>query len=89
MKTQIYILFVLTLFSLLLSCKKDSTEVAENAVAVYDDTPYELSFGMLPPPPLPGDNIPTVEGVRLGRMLFMKKDFLKIIFRLAPIVIYR
>jgi hypothetical protein len=53
MKTQIYILFVLTLFSLLLSCKKDSTEVAENAVAVYDDTPMNFLLACYLPLPFP------------------------------------
>ena len=37
---------------------------------VWDTAPYTLDFGGLPEPELPGDNPLTVQGVKLGRMLF-------------------
>ncbi len=51
----------------LVSCAKDDPGVQ------YDPTPYLLSFGSFPPPMIPPDNRPTVEGVKLGRMLFYEK----------------
>lgn len=47
------------------------------APAVYDPTPYELSIGDFPPPMLPPDNLPTVAGVQLGRMLFYETELSK------------
>lgn len=44
---------------------------------VYDDTPYQMEYGNLPAPVLPQDNIPTIEGVKLGRMLFYEKALSK------------
>lgn len=44
---------------------------------VYDPTPYTLDVGMFPNPNIPQDNIPTVEGVELGRMLFYEKRLSK------------
>lgn len=41
--------------------------------AVYDPTPYNLNTGDFPTPGLPPDNVPTVAGVLLGRMLFYEK----------------
>jgi cytochrome c peroxidase len=48
----------------MVACEPPDPEV------VFDPTPYALSFGMFPVPDLPEDNIPTVAGVQLGRMLF-------------------
>ena len=36
----------------------------------YDETAYTLKYGGLPTPELPSDNKLTIEGVKLGRMLF-------------------
>jgi cytochrome c peroxidase len=36
----------------------------------YDPTPYSLEYGVLPEPNIPADNPLTVQGVKLGRMLF-------------------
>lgn len=49
------------------ACEKDDPQVA------YDPTPYTLNYGAFPAPELPSDNIPTVTGVQLGRMLFYEK----------------
>jgi len=54
----------LGLFGLvLLACNKAP-------VPVWDTTPYALEYGDLPEPELPADNPLTVQGVKLGRMLF-------------------
>ena len=53
----------LFLFIWIASCT-DPVEVT------YDSTSYSFSFGTLPNPDLPVDNPLTVEGVKLGRMLF-------------------
>lgn len=38
--------------------------------AIFDDTPFLVDIGHLPPPDWPADNSLTVEGVKLGKMLF-------------------
>jgi len=52
------------------SCKKEEEEVDE---IIYNPTRYELSYLGLTPPNIPPDNPLTVEGVKLGRMLFYEK----------------
>lgn len=54
------------------SCQKDSDSVESNGVA-YDDTPYQLEIGNFEPPVIASDNKLTVEGVKLGRMLFYER----------------
>ena len=52
------------LFVILVSCK-------EEIPVLFDDSPYVLDLGNFPPPPnLPADNPLTIQGVRLGKMLF-------------------
>lgn len=65
------ILFV-GIMSMVLSCSKDSAEVV-NVPIEQDTTRYNLEFGALPTPDLPEDNLLTVQGVQLGRMLFYEK----------------
>lgn len=67
MKKILY-LSILTSF-IVLSCSDD--EPVQNIE--WDQTPYTLDFGALPAPDLPSDNNLTVQGVRLGRMLFYEK----------------
>ncbi len=62
---------MLALAIIVLSCEKTPDTNADTAV--YDDTPYTLSFGDLPAPTLPTDNALTIQGVKLGRMLFYEK----------------
>lgn len=71
MKRIPYIFFLLAMF--VISC--DSSE--DGTQAVYDPTLYPLDFGQFPNPNLPADNIPTNEGVQLGRMLFYEKALSK------------
>jgi len=56
---------------LVVACNK-TKEPAEEPV-VFDDTPYVMEYGALPPPNLPEDNPLTKAGVQLGRMLFYEK----------------
>lgn len=50
-------------------CTETIIPTEPNEEIVYDDTPYELSIGYFSEPDFE-DNAPTVEGVKLGRMLF-------------------
>jgi cytochrome c peroxidase len=54
---------------LLPSCDNDDPQVP----VTYDPTPVALDYGRFPDPQLPPDNPLTVQGVRLGRMLFYEK----------------
>lgn len=49
------------------SCNKDTEELT---TIQLDETPYNLKFGDLPPPVIAADNPLTVQGVKLGKMLF-------------------
>ncbi len=59
--------FLILLIGFVIGACKDDDQTSE---AVYDDTPYILSYGAFPAPDLPADNPMTIEGVELGRMLF-------------------
>lgn len=58
---KIICLLALTIF---FACKQDEEMI------VKDNTPFQLDIGMFPEPDLPEDNPLTVQGVKLGRMLF-------------------
>lgn len=63
-------LMVPLVFSL---CKKEPGGMPSASIdAVYDDTPYELAYGSFAAPDFK-DNPLSVEGVKLGRMLFYEK----------------
>ncbi|MBC7425879.1 MAG: cytochrome-c peroxidase [Bacteroidia bacterium] len=68
-KILVYTAFVFAMISILMieSCKKDPK------VEVDMDMPYNLEFGAFPQPLIAIDNPLTVEGVKLGRMLFYEK----------------
>jgi cytochrome c peroxidase len=53
-----------------IACKPEIPDPPKVIKAVYDATPYELKYGHLPDPNLPADNPLTIEGVKLGKMLF-------------------
>jgi len=59
------------LLALFISC--DDNENDAISMADYDPTPYQMNYGQLPEPDLPEDNPLTVEGVKLGKMLFFEK----------------
>lgn len=71
------LLVALSLVFTISHCKKDdpAPEVPDTPVE-YDDTPYSLEYGAFAAPDL-GDNPLTVEGVKLGRMLFYEKELSK------------
>ena len=52
-------------------CRHDDPALEE--LVGYDGSPYTLSYGAFPPPPIASDNPLTVQGVALGRMLFYEK----------------
>ena len=51
------------------ACQPDDTPPP----VTQDTTPYTLEYGNLPAPTLPADNPLTVQGVKLGKMLFFEK----------------
>lgn len=73
MKIKYILVFVacLILSASLQSCKKDNPD-SSNGVE-YDNTPYALDYGAFPAPDIATDNPLTVQGVKLGRMLFYEK----------------
>lgn len=56
-----------------LSCGKEETSAKPAEDAKFDDSPYLLQIGGLMPPQIAADNQLTIEGVKLGRMLFYEK----------------
>jgi cytochrome c peroxidase len=60
---------LLLLFILILGCRSDKM----GEPVAFDDTPYVLSHGDFPPPPVAEDNRLTKAAVALGRMLFYEK----------------
>ena len=70
MKFKSLFLFAIAGTVAFVACKKD---VDPDNTATYDGTPYQLTFGNFPPPPISPDNKLTEQGVKLGRMLFYEK----------------
>lgn len=62
------ILFLFFVSLSFLFCTKDNPPPKEEIT--IDETPFVLEYNTLPEPNLPADNILTVQGVELGRMLF-------------------
>lgn len=50
------------------ACKEKPVDGIDEVT--YDDTPYMIDRGSFPPPPISSDNPLTIQGVKLGRMLF-------------------
>ncbi len=74
MKYKILITSFIAVTVLLVACKKDDTEQQANTSAVkYDPTPYTMNHAGFPAPPIADDNLLTIQGVQLGRMLFYEK----------------
>lgn len=73
-KVAFIILAFLFSFIILDACKKRELEIPETPeipdTSTVPNEPYELSYGGLPEPIIPSDNPLTVQGVKLGRMLF-------------------
>lgn len=64
------ILIIAIFASLMIACDDDPIVDPPEEEIMQDTTPYDFSYGALPSPDLPSDNVLTVEGVKLGRMLF-------------------
>ena len=50
------------------ACRHDDPVIEE--LVGYDGSPYSFSYGAFPAPAIASDNALTVQGVKLGRMLF-------------------
>jgi cytochrome c peroxidase len=71
MKFKISGVLILITIVFAISCK-DKPEDEPQGV-VLDGTPYMLNYGNFPPPNIAADNPLTIQGVKLGRMLFYEK----------------
>lgn len=70
---KIISLTLLSVILILISCAPD-----DEVVAVYDATPYSFTFPEnFGDPEFPLDNVLTIEGVKLGKMLFYEKALSK------------
>ncbi|HAQ70562.1 c-type cytochrome [Salibacteraceae bacterium] len=71
MKLKKSVVLIALLTPLVFSLCKREPEIAINMSnnAAYDDTPYDLDYGRFAEPDM-GDNALTIEGVKLGRLLF-------------------
>jgi cytochrome c peroxidase len=68
------IILAFSLLAIGVACVRENDEDP----AVYDPTPYQsISLRDFPDPDFPADNVPTVAGVKLGRMLFYEKKLSK------------
>ena len=56
---------------IMIACQDDDTPI--DIPIVKDETPYPFDYGTFPPPTLPADNVLTIQGVQLGKMLFYEK----------------
>jgi len=66
MKRYIIVVFIVVVFAILYSCKKDTTLPAD-----FKATPYTLKIpARFPAPIIAIDNPMTVEGIKLGRMFY-------------------
>lgn len=70
-KSGLYIVMFIFL-GVIISCGDEPVDPPVEEIK-QDTTPYELFVGDLPSPDLPADNALTVQGVKLGRMLFYEK----------------
>jgi cytochrome c peroxidase len=68
---NISVLFLLAL--LVQACSDDDTKEQTSTGVQHDTTPYNLSTGAFEQPSIAPDNQLTVQGVKLGRMLFYEK----------------
>ena len=74
MKYTTIITSIVAVIILLVACKKNEPEQPTDAKPVlYDPTPYTLNHVGFPAPPISDDNLLTIQGVQLGRMLFYEK----------------
>ena len=63
-----FLLFLVLIF--VSSCGQEEIPIR---LVEFDDTPFVLTYGNLPDPELPADNALTIQGVKLGRMIFYEE----------------
>ncbi len=68
-----YLLLLLLSVSVVLNACKDDEDPDPTDTVQHDTTPYQLDIGSFPAPDIAADNPLTVQGVKLGRMLFYEK----------------
>ncbi|NNJ56295.1 MAG: cytochrome-c peroxidase, partial [Bacteroidia bacterium] len=71
MKIKSISIILITTAIFIASCKDDVKEEPQGLV--QDTTPYMLDYGNFPAPNIANDNQLTIQGVKLGRMLFYEK----------------
>ncbi|NNJ56181.1 MAG: c-type cytochrome [Bacteroidia bacterium] len=71
MKIKSLFLILIGVAIFIASCKDEATDQPQGIV--HDTTPYMLNYGNLPAPNIATDNQLTIQGVKLGRMLFYEK----------------
>lgn len=71
MKKYYILTIIMSMVLVIQSCKDDDS--SEPTKVTLDETPYVLEYGSLPTPNIALDNPLTVQGVKLGRMLFYEK----------------
>jgi len=76
-KSTRVILIILLACTWIQACKDDDNEEPNTTGVSYDDTPYHLLVGDFEQPPIAIDNQLTVQGIKLGRMLFYEKRMSK------------
>ncbi len=60
-----------------LSCQDDEDTTTNVNGVEYDPSPYSITYGAFDPPNIASDNQLTIQGVKLGRMLFYEKRLSK------------
>lgn len=68
-----YLILLFMSASIVLHACKDDEEVDPGDTVTQDTTPYDLDIRAFPAPDIAPDNPLTVQGVKLGRMLFYEK----------------
>ena len=71
MKIKSIFIILISVAILIASCKDEVKDQPQGVV--QDSTPYMLSYGSFPTPTIAVDNQLTIQGVKLGRMLFYEK----------------
>lgn len=71
MNYKVLIVYFVGAITLVTGCMDNVDELPQGIV--QDETPYNIQYGQFPTPSIAADNPLTIEGVKLGRMLFYDK----------------
>jgi cytochrome c peroxidase len=72
-RIAVMVLILFTTAAIFEGCKKNEPDDIIDENPVFNNGPYLLEYGSLPEPQIPSDNLLTIAGVELGRMLFYEK----------------